>query len=103
VVLTSLEDSPLEDHHRDLVWHAFKVPVFEQLRGEHGGIIARECEVHDGLHISEALTTQFSSDTSFELMRDPCECGSETPRLIHQRNSLSALRPRIFSRFVEVA
>jgi hypothetical protein len=103
VVLTTIEDSPLEDHHRDLMWHAFKVPVFEQLRGDDGGIVARECEVHHGLHISDSLAAQFSSDAALELMHDPCECGSETPRLIHQRNSLSALRPRIFSRSVEVA
>src|ERR1700689_1927051 len=53
VVLPSLDDSPFADHPRDLLWRAFGVPVFEQLRGWDGAIIAKECEVHDGLHIYE--------------------------------------------------
>ncbi len=41
VVLTSCEDSPLTDDHRDLLWRAWGVPVFEQLRGLDGTIIAQ--------------------------------------------------------------
>ena len=102
VVLTSLEDSPLADHHRDLLWRAFGVPVFEQLRGWDGTVIARECEVHDGLHIDESaailhlhgdelLATQFTAPgdpiirartgLTGKIVTGPCECGAETPRL----------------------
>jgi len=102
VVLTSLEDSPLADHHRDFLWRAFGVPVFEQLRGWDGTVIARECEVHDGLHIDEsAATFHLHEDellaTQFTAPGDPiirartgltgeiatwlCECAAETPRL----------------------
>jgi hypothetical protein len=98
-VLTSLCDAPLEDHHRDLLWHAFGVPVFEQLRGWDGAIIARECEVHDGLHIDntavtvhlyedELLVTQLRGVTkrartglTAKIVTDRCECGAKTPRL----------------------
>jgi hypothetical protein len=102
VVLTSLEDSLLADHHRDLLWRAFGVPLFEQLRGWDGTIIARECEVHDGLHIDESaaliqlhedelLATQFGAlgtpiirartGLTGEIVVGTCECGAETPRL----------------------
>jgi hypothetical protein len=102
IVLTSLADSPLAEHHRDLLWRAFRVPVFEQLRGWDGAIIARECEVHDGLHIEELvailqlqddelLVTQLTaSETPVvrartgltgELVTGHCECGVETLRL----------------------
>lgn len=77
IVLTSVDDSPLADHHRDLLWGAFGVPIFEQLRGENGTVIASECEVHDGLHFrdNEAFTLEG------EIVSDPCACGLETPRL----------------------
>jgi hypothetical protein len=76
IVLTSIEDSPLEDHHRNLLWRAFGLPVFEQLRGLDGAAIASECEVHDGLHIIASLP-----DLRGEIVTDHCACGSEAPRL----------------------
>jgi hypothetical protein len=112
VVLTSLEDSPLAAHHRDLLWQAFRVPVFEQLRGWGGAVIARECEVHDGLHVDESvailhlledeiLVTELSTTgepiirartgLTGEIVTAVCECGGETPRL----RSLLTVRARI--------
>jgi hypothetical protein len=76
VVLTSIADSPLADHHRDILWRAFGLPVFEQLRGSDGAAIASECEVHDGLHIIASLP-----DLRGEIVTDHCACGAETPRL----------------------
>jgi len=76
VVLTSVDEAPLDDCHRDLLWSAFGVPIFEQLRGPDGAIIARECEVHDGLHIVDS-----SHDLRGDIVTDPCACGSEAPRL----------------------
>jgi hypothetical protein len=112
VVLTSLGDSPLEDHHRELLWRAFRVPVFEQLRGWDGAILARECEVHDGLHIEDAavilhlhaeelLATQLTAFTepivrartglTGDIATAQCECGAETPRL----RNLASLRANV--------
>lgn len=76
IVLTSIDDSPLADRHRDVLWRAFGVPVFEQLRGSDGTVIARECEVHDGLHLVESVP-----ELEGDLVTDHCACGSETPRL----------------------
>lgn len=86
IVLTSVDDSPLADHHRDLLWGAFGVPVFEQLRGSDGTVIASECEVHDGLHLrnNEPFTMPG------EIVTDHCACGLETPRL----RSLAPLRAK---------
>jgi hypothetical protein len=81
VVLTSCEDSPLTDDHRDLLWRAWGVPVFEQLRGPDGTVIARECEVHDGLHILTSQDELPGSRAELEIVNGICECGAETPRL----------------------
>ncbi len=92
VVLTSPDSQGLEGHHRDLLWKAFKVPLFEQLRGWDGRVIARECEVHDGLHFDmgghslEAdggyLTLAgMATGIAAEIVLERCECSAETPRL----------------------
>jgi hypothetical protein len=91
VVLTSCEDSPLSDDHRDLLWRAWGVPVFEQLRGLDGTIIAMECEVHDGLHIVTP-EDQLVRDRVDEIVGEVCECGAETPRL---RRSTSSSRESV--------
>jgi len=100
VVLTSYDDTPVNAYHRDCLWRVFAVPVFEQLRGWDGNVIARECEVHDGLHVDESLG-RFSLEGNELLVMQPfvpqappartglsgeivtahCECGAETPRL----------------------
>ena len=101
VVLTSIADAPLADHHRDLLWRSLGLPIFEQLTGWDGTVVARECEVHDGLHVAgdaaiahiedgEFLLTQLTVDESVLRARTGwtarintslCECGRETPRL----------------------
>lgn len=78
IVVTSMEDSPLADHHRDLLWNSFRVPAFEQLRGLDGTIIARECEVHDGMHIEDMEAMLHPNG---EIVDGQCACGSELPRL----------------------
>jgi hypothetical protein len=70
-----------ETHHRDLLWKAFGLPVFEQLRGADGRVIARECEVHNGLHLDAARDAPLPADTGVEMMTEQCDCGLETPRL----------------------
>jgi hypothetical protein len=101
VVLSSVDHSPLSWRQRDLLWRAFGVPVFEQLRGWEGAIIARECEVHDGLHIDEAavavelrrgelLVTHARTGLTGEIVRGLCECGAETPRL----RNINVLSPK---------
>ena len=86
VVLTSIDESPLASRHRDLLWRVFGVPVFEQLRGSDGAVIASECEVHDGLHFQHAGFPGLKG----EIVTDHCACGSETPRLRSRASGRSA-------------
>jgi hypothetical protein len=60
--------------------------VFEQLRGSDGAVIARECEVHDGLHI----IGESRPDLRGEIVTEHCACGAETPRLRSHRPAESA-------------
>ena len=66
----------LETHHRDLLWKAFGLPVFEQLRAADGRVIARECEVHNGLHLDSG-----DAPAGMEIVTEQCDCGLETARL----------------------
>lgn len=72
-------DEPMSEHYRDFLWKAYGLPVFEQLRDEYGRVVARECEVHDGLHFDPILLPAFEEIA--EVNRGVCECGNETPRL----------------------
>lgn len=87
VAITTVGAETVSDGHRDYLWSAFGVPVFEQLRGRSGSIVARECEVHDGLHIEHhAIRSELDSrHVRFEVETAHCECGSETPRLRNLR------------------
>jgi len=89
VVLTDLDGEPLADGYREFLWQALGVPVFEQIRGADGAVVARECEAHDGLHLDPAARP--TSEMSVALVNDHCECGSEAPRL---RNYIGAKIPR---------
>lgn len=80
IVLTDIDGDTLADDYRELLWQAFQVPVFEQLRGRDGVILARECEVHDGLHLDPGA--KLTPEIEIALVNDHCECGLETPRLM---------------------
>jgi hypothetical protein len=53
------------------------VPLFEQVIGKSGKLLAAECEAHDGLHV-------VSPDLSLHgepVDESPCPCGRKTPRI----------------------
>jgi hypothetical protein len=76
IVLARPGDPLLTPMQRDKLWRAFRVPVFEQIIGDRGLLLAAECEAHDGLHVH---LPEFSSDLSRDTA--PCGCGRKTPRL----------------------
>ena len=77
IALTRPDEPRLSESSRDRFWAAFRVPVFEQIIGDRGELLAAECEAHDGLHIeSETMPRQAKVDES------PCACGRKTPRLV---------------------
>ena len=63
----------LDEEIRDFLWHAFQVPVFEQLRGPSLELLAWECEAHDGLHTNgKDVDFGGGSDT---VIQEACSCG----------------------------
>lgn len=82
VIVLSRRGSPLLTRaDRDALWRAFHVPVFEQIIGARGRLLAAECEAHDGVHIeAEGVTAP-----GFFLDESPCACGLKTPRLAPAR------------------
>ncbi len=107
VVFRPIASGLLSETDRSALWHAFHVPVFEQLRGPAGELIASECDAHLGLHLCprDAILEVDPSRRSPELLftslaalaspvmrlatgwsprigRDPCACGSGLPRLL---------------------
>jgi hypothetical protein len=87
VVLTDLSGAPLDRRQRDLLWRAFQVPVFEQLRDWDGEVIARECEAHSGLHLIEGTDARIEhgelwidnrrTGRAGSITHEHCECGVE--------------------------
>jgi hypothetical protein len=70
VVLTDINGELLDEDYRRLLWQAFGVPIFEQLRGPDCNVIARECEVHDGLHVD--LAAHVTPELSLDLVNEQC-------------------------------
>lgn len=106
IVFTGLEHGILRQPDRDLFWQVFQVPIFEQLRGLGGELLAMECEAHNGLHIcaadslmeidetpsgNEILYTslvsleyplvRLATGLAAEVHGSQCECGEYAPRL----------------------
>lgn len=96
----------LSEATRELLWRTFQVPVFAQLVGPAGEVLAWECEAHDGLHMEASRgVCEFSSGellvTSLVSLRrpalrlrtgltaavaeEPCPCGVSSPRLVELR------------------
>jgi hypothetical protein len=62
---------------RQELWQAFRVPVFEQIVGENGALLAAECEAHAGLHIESSRLDL----ARLSVENTPCGCGRKTPRI----------------------
>jgi len=77
IALESPGDPLLSALEREQLWRAFRVPVFEQIIGPEGELLAAECEAHDGLHIA----IPGRSWDGYRLEIGPCGCGRKTPRL----------------------
>jgi len=90
IVLRRPEDAFLTQPQRDLLWQAFGVPVFEQIIGDCGELLAAECEAHEGLHLESASFRP----AGLPLETAPCGCGRKTPRLIPVRAPAAAAAAR---------
>jgi hypothetical protein len=78
------EFAALTAEDREWLWRAFRVPIFEQVIGKRGELLATECAAHDGMHIeSPRLPLNGHSDLYVE--ESPCGCGRRTPRLLSSK------------------
>ena len=89
IVCSNPGDPLLSAAERDRLWRAFRVPVFEQIIGPDGELLAAECDAHDGLHVEVpgCAWDEYRVETA------PCACGRKTPRL-HVRRSPSSASPQ---------
>ena len=83
IVLARPGGARLTENDRERLWQDFRLPVFEQIIGSSGDLLAAECEAHDGLHVEspDLPLGQETVDTS------PCPCGRRTPRIAVARGA----------------
>lgn len=67
IVFTGLRDGMLGSGDRELLWRAFRVPVYEQFQGFNREPLAWECDAHDGLHV-DTRNAVFESDPDGRLL-----------------------------------
>ena len=92
IVLESPGDGLLSAGERERLWRAFRVPVFEQIVGARGRLVAAECEAHEGLHVeTPGLPWGSLPSQGYRLELAACGCGRNTPRLV---SALPAERTR---------
>jgi hypothetical protein len=94
IALTRPGEPRLTEARRECFWFAFRVPVFEQIIGERGELLAAECEAHDGLHI-ESMKAPLDKMT---LEMSPCGCGRKTPRLVSADRAETLRRVAAYAR-----
>jgi hypothetical protein len=78
VVFTYPGEPGLSARHRESLWKAFEVPVFEQYLGYNSELLATECDAHAGLHV---VSRHEDLDPDLDLDHDVCACGNPAPRL----------------------
>lgn len=82
IVLHRPGEPLLTAEDREQLWRAFHVPVFEQLIGGRGQLLAAECEAHDGLHVLPVNGRREGYPVeSYHMDSGPCACGLKSPRL----------------------
>lgn len=52
IVHSRVDRELLRETEREFLWQALELPVFEQVRGFDGELLAWECEAHAGLHVN---------------------------------------------------
>jgi hypothetical protein len=97
--LTCIGQKPLTTPQRESLWRVFRVPSYELLIDRETGLLAAECEAHDGWHVRHRqlrfdlqtgkVLFQKSSPTAVPLstgltargLDSCCACGDEAPVL----------------------
>ena len=95
VIIVSRPELPrMTDADRESLWWAFRVPVFEQVIGKSGKLLAAECEAHDGLHVASPLLSLHGEPVD----ESPCPCGRKTSRIGVARRATLERRVAAYAR-----
>ena len=94
IVLARPGGRRLAENDRELLWQNFRLPVFEQIIGSSGDLLAAECEAHDGLHV-ESSDLPVGRET---IDNSPCPCGRKTPRIAVARGAELERRVAAYAR-----
>ncbi|HEY1760750.1 MAG TPA: hypothetical protein VGG72_35580 [Bryobacteraceae bacterium] len=86
IVLARRDNPLLTLEQRQQIWNRFRVPVFEQIIGQNGALLAAECEAHAGLHI-ESPKLEVGG---LSIENGPCGCGRNTPRIRGEAQEIRA-------------
>jgi hypothetical protein len=81
VVLHRPGGVPLAADDREWLWRKFGVPIFEQVIGAGGELVAAECEAHEGMHIESPQMRLHEMELAGQVDASPCACGRTTPRV----------------------
>ena len=77
IILWQPEQQRMTDTDRENLWSDYRVPVFEQVIGKSGKLLAAECEAHHGLHVCSPALPLHGEPVD----DSPCPCGRKTPRI----------------------
>jgi hypothetical protein len=86
IILGRPEQHRMTDADREGLWSAFRVPVFEQVIGKSGKLLAAECEAHDGLHVASSDLPLHGESVDDSL----CPCGRKSPRIAVTHRAIAA-------------
>ncbi len=98
VVVGRWDDARVSEADRETLWRRFRVPVFEQIVGRNGTLLAAECEAHHGLHIESEIVRARWSETH-QIDESVCACGRTTARLISLEDIAHKASPRSIATF----
>lgn len=76
VVFSAPGATPLSEERHSQLWDWFGLPVFEQVRGAGGRLLAAECECREGFHLAEGRDPL---ELGAQAVGGRCPCGSAQP------------------------
>lgn len=109
-ILIYIGDKPATPPERDLIWRAFRVPMYELYLDEESNLLASECEAHGGWHLRNPNIRFLFEDGELILHRTAqppfqtgltasctdgrCACGDTSPLLRAVTENVKSLAVR---------
>lgn len=78
IVIGRWEEARVTEADLERLWSRFRVPLFEQVVGESGELLAAECEAHCGLHMEDGTEPVGAGNIDQVI----CGCGKTSARWV---------------------